>query len=144
LTIEIWWDSSYIRWLQDPTFRICKNSFDSLQFPNFSTYSILWRFWKKKKHRTLGVNNQFLCNLSLNLYPIRYKSGLRSMQNSSFTAFKLSSFYLFLQILETKCNEHFMLCENPLTNPCQWLLVTPSSSSVLHVHRNTRPCSPSE
>jgi hypothetical protein len=27
-----------------PTVRICKKSFDLLQFPNFSTYPMLWQF----------------------------------------------------------------------------------------------------
>jgi hypothetical protein len=35
--------------------RICKNSFDLLQFPNFNTYPMLWQFWWKKEQRTLGA-----------------------------------------------------------------------------------------
>jgi hypothetical protein len=53
-TVKIWWGSSYIGY---PRVRICKNSLDLLQFPNFRMYPMLWQFWKKTKQRTLGLKS---------------------------------------------------------------------------------------
>jgi hypothetical protein len=41
--------------------RICKNSLDLPQFPNFSKYPMFWQFWGKKKQRTLGVKVDMEC-----------------------------------------------------------------------------------
>jgi hypothetical protein len=48
--------------LQVFTMRICKNCIDLLQFPNFSTYPMLWQVLGKKKQRTLGLTVSVSCH----------------------------------------------------------------------------------
>jgi hypothetical protein len=71
LTVEIWWDSSYTRWLHNSTYKICKKSFDLLQFPNFITYPMLWQFWKEKK-----TNKQTTLEINILLYTMKLSYNL--------------------------------------------------------------------